>query len=133
MNAPTDTPATPKRAGWVIILLLLVFVALNNWRNGSRAKPVYCEQDKRPTADTVIMLSAVWCGYCARARQLFVDKKIDYCEYDVEKSAEGARRHQASGGRGVPVILIKRDVVFGFERSAVMEKLLANGLVPLTE
>jgi len=133
MNAPTDSPATPRRAGWMLVLVLMAFIALFQWQRGGRAKPVFCEQNKQPSADTVVMLSASWCGYCARARQMFVDEHIDYCEYDIEKSAEGARRHQASGVRGVPVIFIKDDVVYGFEPAAVMKKLLAYHLVPLKD
>ncbi len=125
-----DKP-TPRRAGWLLLLLAVGFLGITKFAAGGRVKPVFCDADWQPTTNTVVMLSASWCGYCAQARKLFVTQHIDYCEYDIEKSPAGAARHQALGVRGVPVILIKDDLLLGFERGAVLESIAAHRLVPL--
>jgi glutaredoxin len=131
MNAVPDSPSTPRRAAWVLLALGAAFVAITKFMSAPHAVPVFCDKDRVPTANTVVMLSASWCGYCARARDLFVEKRIDYCEYDIEQSATGAARHRASGARGVPVILVGSDTLLGYERDAVLERIEAQGLTPL--
>lgn len=69
----------------------------------------------------VILYATAWCGYCAKARKLLDDHNIDYYEYDIEKSVEGREQYKALGGRGVPVLLIKGQVIKGYSR----EKMLA--------
>jgi mycoredoxin len=126
----TDNP-TPRRAGWLLLLVVVGFAAVTKLNGGGRVKPVFCDTERQPTSNTVVMLSASWCGYCAQARKLFVTRHIDYCEYDIETSPTGAARHQALGVRGVPVILIKNDTLLGFERDTVLRSIAAHGLAPL--
>ena len=69
-------------------------------------------QLKRPS---VVMYSAVWCGVCKRARQFFKANKIPFNEYDVETSAKGKKDFARLKGRGVPVILIGKKCMNGFD------------------
>lgn len=66
---------------------------------------------KRPR---VVMYSAVWCGVCTRARQYFSTKKIPFKEYDVETSHKGKKDFARMKGRGVPIILIGKKRMNGF-------------------
>ena len=68
---------------------------------------------KRPS---VVMYSAVWCGVCKRARQFFNVNKIPFSEYDVETSAKGKKDFARLKGRGVPVILIGKKRMNGFDK-----------------
>ena len=113
-----------------MLLLLVGFVGITKFAGGDHVEPVLCDKDKQVTANTVVMLSASWCGYCAQARKLFVARDIDYCEYDIEKSPIGAARHQALGVRGVPVILVGDNTLLGFDREAVLQAVRNNQLVP---
>ena len=122
---------TPRRAGWLLLLLVVGLVGIAKLVSGGRVQPVFCANNRQPGTNTVVMLSASWCGYCAQARQLFVTQHIDYCEYDIEKSPVGAARHRALEMRGVPVILIGDEVLVGFERAAVLESIAAHQLAPL--
>ncbi|MGE0334624.1 MAG: glutaredoxin family protein [Gammaproteobacteria bacterium] len=93
--------------------------------------PVYCDEAQSPGRDTVVMLSASWCGYCRAARAFFVREGIRYCEYDVEQSARGAARHRAlarQGVRGVPVILVDDALMVGFRPDDVRAALRARRL-----
>ncbi len=75
------------------------------------------------------MLSASWCGYCAQARRLFVTHAIEYCEFDIETSRQGAARYRAIGNRGVPVILVGRRILQGYAEAPILAAIRAEGLM----
>ena len=90
--------------------------------------PLACGEDVAPDADTVIMLSASWCGYCRAARRWLQAEGIAHCEYDVETTREGQRRFAALPHRVVPVFEIRSDTLFGFNRTEIEQTLIAHGL-----
>jgi len=65
----------------------------------------------------IIMYSASWCGVCKTAKIYFNKKGIPYKEYDVETSVKGRKDFKRLGGRGVPLILIGKKRMDGFDRS----------------
>ena len=69
---------------------------------------------KRTKSKSVVMYSTSWCGYCKKAARHFNKNKIKFTEYDIEKSARGAREYKKLKGRGVPVILIGDQRMNGF-------------------
>ena len=60
------------------------------------------------------MYSTDWCGYCKQARQYFKKNKIDFVEYDIEKSRNVRRAYKKLGATGVPVILVGKQRMNGF-------------------
>lgn len=74
----------------------------------------------------VVLYATSWCGYCAKARKFFEDNNIAYVEYDVEKSEQGQREYQSLGGGGVPIVVIGKAVVKGYNPSK-MDELLKRG------
>jgi glutaredoxin len=65
-----------------------------------------------------VIFTAVWCGYCTRAKSYLAEKKIPYQEYDID-TPNGMRAYvEAGGGRGVPVMLWNNQKVQGFSRPA---------------
>lgn len=62
----------------------------------------------------IVMYSTRWCGYCEKARRHFKRNQIPFREYDVETSRKGRRDFKALGGRGVPVILVGKQRMNGF-------------------
>ena len=62
----------------------------------------------------VVMYSAVWCGVCKTARKYFQDNKIAFAEYDIETSNKGKRDYEKLKGRGVPIILVGKKRLNGF-------------------
>ena len=72
-----------------------------------------------PTAaKSVVMYSTSWCGYCKKAAKHFRKKGIRFKEYDIEKSERGARDYKRLNGRGVPIILIGKHRMNGFNARA---------------
>lgn len=67
----------------------------------------------------IVLYGAVWCPYCEQTRQLLASYNVDYCEYDIERSAEGYRQYEALGGGGVPLLIFKGEVIRGYNESAI--------------
>ena len=93
--------------------------------------PIKCDTDVAADAVDVLMLSASWCGYCARARQMFVADGINYCEYDVEQTQTGANLYARSGVRGVPIIYVGEEMFVGFNPHEIRQALVAGDVVSL--
>lgn len=73
---------------------------------------------RRKTSTDVVMYSAVWCGYCKKARRYFQANSIPFEEYDIEKSSKGKRDYKKLNGRGVPIILVGDRRMDGFSESS---------------
>jgi glutaredoxin len=48
------------------------------------------------------------------------EKNIPYILYDIEKDESAASVYHSLGGRGVPVVRVGEQVVFGYNPEAVM-------------
>ncbi len=66
-------------------------------------------------APSVVMYSASWCRYCRQAAQYFRKHGIPFKEYDIQKSAKGLRDYKKLNGRGVPIILVGKRRMDGFD------------------
>ncbi len=62
----------------------------------------------------VVMYSTSWCGYCVKARKYFKSKGIAYADYDIEKNKRAKRRYDRLGGAGIPLILVGKKRMSGF-------------------
>jgi len=62
----------------------------------------------------VIMYSAVWCGVCKKAKKYFRKNKIPFKEYDIDTSIKGKRDFKKLKASGVPVILVGKKRLNGF-------------------
>lgn len=71
----------------------------------------------RPVRDLpkVVIYTASWCGYCKAAKALMQRRHVPYAEYDIETSREGSRDFQQLGGDGVPLTLVGRTRIQGFD------------------
>jgi glutaredoxin len=76
------------------------------------------QADREPSGKEVVMYGASWCGYCSKARSYFEQHHIPFTEYDVEKSAKGARDYRAFGSGGLPLILVGDSGMHGFSASS---------------
>ncbi len=72
---------------------------------------------KPASAKSVVMYSASWCGYCRKARNYFKKYKVAFVEYDVETSSKGKADYKKLKATGVPVILIGKKRMNGFDES----------------
>ena len=78
---------------------------------------------------TVLLYSAVWCGYCKKAKRWLSERQVPFVERDVEKTpgaqAELSKKLKEAGiqGGGVPVLDWGGELVMGFNKGR-MEQLL---------
>lgn len=131
VNETTDKPAkTRPKAAWMIVLVVVAVFAIRSLSRAPAGDPVVCDTELVPDTNTVVMLSASWCGYCRQARAYLQSNDINHCEYDVETTAKGRQKYAALPVQLVPVIRIKDEVLYGFSRDEVEQTLMAAGLLP---
>lgn len=75
-------------------------------------------ENQYASVQKVIIYSADWCGVCKQAKQYFNRQGVAYKEYDIEKSAKGRKDFKRLRARGVPVILVGKQRMDGFNISA---------------
>jgi len=73
---------------------------------------------------SVTIYSTPTCHFCQMAKEFFVEKGIEYTNYDVSQDA--AKREEMikmTGQLGVPVIVVGGDIMVGFDRAKISAKL----------
>ena len=125
-----DAALTTRRSPVPIYVLVLV---LGAWAMtmmvSNRSQPaVVCDRAYRPDADTVVMLSASWCGYCRAARRFLQGENIKHCEYDIETDAEGRRRFAMQPVKVIPILTLGEETFVGFQREQIVQALVVKGL-----
>ncbi len=73
----------------------------------------------------ITMYSAEWCGVCKKAKAYFKQNKIQYTDYDVEKSSKGKRDYAKMKSKSVPQFVVGGEKVRGFSVKR-FEKLLGG-------
>jgi glutaredoxin 3 len=64
------------------------------------------------------------CHFCQMAKEFFAEKNIPFTAYDVAAdAAKRAEMIQLTGQLGVPVIVVGGDVMVGFSRERLAQKL----------
>lgn len=83
------------------------------------------------TQPAVTLYTSAWCPYCHRARDLLVQKKVDFSEIDVEDDLKFREEMIArSNRRTVPQIFVGDkhvggyDDLFELDRSGELDRLL---------
>ncbi len=74
--------------------------------------------------NTVTVYSTPTCHFCHMAKDFFVEKGVVFEDFDV--SSDLTKRKEMldkSGQMGVPVIIIKDQIVVGFNKPKIMELL----------
>ena len=73
---------------------------------------------------TITIYSTPTCHFCQAAKEFFTEKGLAFTNYDV--ASDAAKREemiQLTGQLGVPVIKVGEDVMVGFDRNRLSEKL----------
>lgn len=73
----------------------------------------------------VVMYSASWCGVCAQAKAYMQARGIPYTEHDIDASSKNKKQLIMLGGRGVPLIIVGKQRMSGFNPRQ-LERMLAN-------
>ena len=67
----------------------------------------------------MVMYATPSCGVCVKAKVFFEKHKIAYKEYDITKDQQARKRFNALNGRGVPLILVGKHRIAGFNERAL--------------
>lgn len=98
---------------------VLIAVALLYWPMDAAVPPV---QSVSPLVQVYTTRS---CGYCKLLRRYLAARGIPYAEYDIETNRTAWLAFKASGGQGVPFVVIGAQRIHGFNPVA-LEKALAG-------
>jgi glutaredoxin 3 len=95
----------------------------------SSAAEKYKWSDEKRAKAAVTIYTLDTCPYCHQAKEFLLQKGIRFKEIDIREDPERAEEmFRISGQRGVPVIMIGNDVIVGFDRRMLEEKLQSSGL-----
>lgn len=100
------------------VLSVVVFISCIYLINASTVVPESVACDPSASND-IVLYGTVWCPYCEQTRELLAANNVDYCEYDIERSAEGYRQYESLGGGGVPLMLFNGEVIRGYNKSEI--------------
>jgi len=71
----------------------------------------------------VIVYSAEWCPWCHKAMDFLKANKVNFEMRDVDNPKYAAEVQQVSGQTGIPVIMIDKEVIVGFNLPAIKKSL----------
>ncbi len=103
----------------VILLAALVIFKWNVIRDELSPPPDFSAQHP----EGVVLYATDWCGYCKKTREFFKQNNIAYVEYDIEKSAEGRVQYDQLRGSGIPLVVIRGQVLRGYDPGAMKDAL----------
>ena len=107
------------------LLIAILFVALVIYNHKPAIPHIYCDEDILKAKPEVILLGTWWCPSCYQARRYLSENQVSYCEYDIERSAEGEKLFNDVNGRVIPVLLIGDYMMSGFDEQRI-EQILAR-------
>lgn len=101
----------------VIVTVVLGGVqALQAWQ--SRGQGEALRAAARP--GDILMMSSTTCIFCTKARVWMTEQRVPFTECFVEQDAACAATFQRLGGRGTPTLLVRGQVIVGFDRQRLL-------------
>ncbi len=68
----------------------------------------------------ITVYGATWCAFCHAAKDYLDKQGIAYIDKDVEQDPQAGREAvEKSGQRGIPVLDIAGDIIYGFDRPKI--------------
>lgn len=68
----------------------------------------------------VVLYGTAWCGYCAKQRELFAQKNIDFDDVNVEESESGRLAYSALEGTGYPLTYVGYRRFSGYREADIL-------------
>lgn len=103
----------------LIAIALGIFINWGKLRDEFSPPPDFSAQHP----EGVVLYATDWCGYCKKTREFFKQHNIAYVEYDIEKSTEGKEQYDQLRGSGIPLVVIRGEVMRGYDPNAFKEAL----------
>lgn len=104
---------------------LLVLIALGIFFNWSKIRDEFSPPPDFSALhpEGVVLYATDWCGYCKKTREFFKQHNVAYVEYDIEKSTEGKAQYDQLHGSGIPLVVIRGEVLRGYDPNTMKELL----------
>lgn len=99
--------------------ILLILAALALYQHWDKVERWLDPPQAGNASGEIVLYATSWCGYCAKARELFAKDGVAYREVDIEKDSAGRSTYQALGGRGVPLIDMRGQIIHGYDQRAI--------------
>jgi len=80
-----------------------------------------------PDSRAVVIYTTSWCPYCKQLRAFLDERRIPYTDYDVEHSFNGGMGFWTLRGRGVPLVVVGADIIYGLDVGKMKESLKRLG------
>jgi len=117
-----------KRGG--LFIIAIVIAGMVYLSRHEAVNTIDCNAEVLASKPDVIMLGAWWCSYCYQAKKYFQRNNIHYCEYDMENTPEGKQLYEKHGGGAIPIMLIGKYQLSGFDRHQIETAIAANNRKP---
>lgn len=105
---------SPSNRRLIVLTYALTFTILVGLAFGGQRALAFVHDPRRGNPpDSVVVLTASWCGYCMRLRETLAANQIPYTDIDIDRSAEGRWAFTAVRGTGVPIAIVGQRVVRG--------------------
>jgi glutaredoxin len=83
------------------------------------------QAEARPS---IRMFTTQWCSVCKRAKAYFNKRGIPFEELDIETSRDAREQYDELGGKGVPLVLVGKRRMSGFDSDSMEALLKEAGL-----
>ena len=71
----------------------------------------------------ILMLSSTTCVFCTKARVWMTEQRVPFTECFIEQDPACAATFQRLGGQGTPTLLVRGQVMVGFDRARLLTAL----------
>lgn len=79
--------------------------------------------------NSVVLYGTSTCSYCKQAREYLRSQGVNFQDYDIENSEEAKNKFQSLNGQGVPLIIVGKTRLDGFDRNDLHTALVQNGIL----
>jgi len=111
----------------VLGALVVAITAASTWWAGRQEAQVGAQVAALAGPGDIRMLSSDTCGICTMARGWFQKHGVAYTECSIERDAACKADFEASRSPGTPVLLVRRQVMVGFNPERLLAGLRPRG------
>lgn len=83
--------------------------------------------EERDFERRVRLYGTQWCGYCRQAREYLSSRNIPFDDIDIDASDRGRQQFAQLDGKGVPLILVGRQRMDGYDKTRLEAMLREAG------
>jgi len=100
---------------------------INTYKGGMPSKSAAQEHGVSKSQEKVVIYTTRRCGYCRKAKAWLRQNNISYSERDIETSSRARKEFEKMGARGVPVVLVGKQRINGYNESRMRAALKKGG------